>query len=288
MADPQIRILDAPPATTTGECPVWDGRTGHLWWIDIQRPTLHRVDVHGQRLESWTLPEHIGSFALCRSGGLLVALRSGVHRFDPVSGALELLVAPEPDRPRNRLNDGKASPEGRFLVGSMDDTDDKEAGAALYSISADGSCRRLVDGLIISNGLAWSPDGRTLWHSDTRHARIWTADYDPETGTIGPQREVAQVPNETGRPDGGATDVEGGYWSAGVSAGVLNRWLPDGTLDRQIKLPVKWPTMPCFGGPDMRTLYVTSLRKDGDGPIEGSLLELRMEVAGVPVGLFAD
>lgn len=289
MTEPTIRILDVPPATTTGESPVWDARTGHLWWVDIQSPAIHRTDPRRQKIESWSMPSDVGSMGLCRSGRVLVSLRNGVHVFDPESGGLELLADVEPNHPRNRLNDGKTSPEGRFLVGSMDDTPDKVAGAALHSVAADHSHQRLREGLFVSNGLAWSPDGRSLWHSDSRQARIWISDYDPETGRVGPAREVAHVANETGRPDGAAVDAEGGYWSAGVSAGVLNRWLPDRTLDRSIRLPVKWPTMPCFGGPDLRTLYVTSLRKDGDGPVEGSLLEIQgLGVAGTPVGLFAD
>ncbi|MFT8243660.1 SMP-30/gluconolactonase/LRE family protein [Roseomonas sp. BN140053] len=283
-----MRLLDIPAATTTGESPVWDEASGRLWWVDIQRPALHRSVPATGETESWTLPEDVGSLALCRSGAVLVALRSGVYRFEPGSGALDRIAAPEPDRPTNRLNDGKASPEGRFLVGSMDDRADKEAVAGLYAISPGGGCERLVDGLIISNGLAWSPDGRTLWHSDSRMQRIWTSSYDPETGRIGERHEVVVADSAVGRCDGGAVDVEGGYWSAGVGAGVLNRWLPDGTRDRVIELPVKWPTMPCFGGPGLRTLFLTSLRKEGDGPAEGSLVELDVGIAGTPVGRFAD
>ena len=140
----------------------------------------------------------------------------------------------------------------------------------------------------MSNGLAWSPDGRMLWHSGNRQERIWCWDYDPTTGAISRQRLVASPDTRVGRPDGAAVDAEGAYWSAGVAAGVLNRWLPDGTLDRVIPLPVAAPTMPCFGGPGLRSLFVTSVHRPGDALPEGCVLELDVGVAGTPVGRFAD
>lgn len=282
-----MQILDTPRATV-GESPVWDADTGLIWWVDIRAPCLHRTDPTTGSTETWPLPEAVGSLARCRSGALLLALRSGVVRFDPRDGAMTPLASPEAARPHNRLNDGKASPCGRFVVGGMDDRADKQPTAGLWSIAPGGRVGLLADGLIVSNGLAWSPDGRTLWHSDSRQALIWTAPWDPATGTIGPRRLVANPDNATGRPDGAAMDVEGGYWSAGVSAGVLNRWLPDGTLDRVVRLPVRAPTMPCFGGPALRTLYVTSLRGAEAGPDDGAMVVLDVGVAGVPVGVFAD
>jgi sugar lactone lactonase YvrE len=220
---------------------------------------------------------------------VLLALKSGIHRWNPRDGALALLAAPEPDRLGNRLNDGKVSPDGRFLVGSMDDRPEKAATAALWRLDPGARhCVRLADSLVVSNGLAWSPDGRTLWHTDSRLSAIWTWRYDPATGAIADRRLVAEPSDAVGRPDGGAVDAEGGYWSAGVSAGRLNRWLPDGTLDRVVELPVRSPTMPCFGGEGLRTLFVTSLRGAGAGPADGALMTLDVGVAGVPVGRFAD
>jgi sugar lactone lactonase YvrE len=283
------RFLDAAPVATVGESPVWDEAAGLVWWVDIRAPALHRTDPATGATRSWPLPEPVGSLGLCRSGAVLLALRSGIHRFDPRDGALDLLAAPEAGIPGNRLNDGKVSPEGRFLVGSMDDRPEKAATAALWRLDPGAaSCAKLCDGLVVSNGLAWSPDGTTLWHSDSRAAVIWTWRYDPATGAIADRREVARPTEAIGRPDGGAVDAEGGYWSAGVSAGRLNRWLPDGTLDRVVELPVSAPTMPCFGGPGLRTLFVTSLRPTRAGRLDGRLLALDVGVAGVPVGRFAD
>jgi sugar lactone lactonase YvrE len=285
------RILDSAPRALVGESPVWDEATGRLWWVDIRAPALHRTAPATGVTETWPVPEPVGSLGLCRSGAVLLALRSGIHRFDPRDGALDLVAAPERDRPMNRLNDGKVSPEGRFLVGSMNDRPEKAATGALWRLDPGArACALLADGLVVSNGLAWSPDGRTLWHSDSRESVIWTWHYDPATGAIADRREVVRPSAAIGRPDGAAVDAEGGYWSAGVSAGRLNRWLPDGTLDRVIALPVAAPTMPCFGGPGLRTLFVTSLRPAGaagDEP-DGRLLALEPGVAGAPLGRFAD
>lgn len=286
MPDPDLRILPT-PAATVGESPVWDESRGCLWWVDIRAPALHRTDPATGTTDTWPAPEALGSIALCQDGALLLALASGLQRFDPRDGAL-VPVAHCPGQPAGtRLNDGKASPEGRFLVGSMVDAGPRLPVGALYRLDPDGACIALLGGLTVPNGLAWSPDGRTLWHSDSAACRIWTRPYDPATGAIGAPTEIARPDEATGRPDGAAMDVEGGYWSAGVSAGVLNRWMPDGRLDRVVRLPVAAPTMPCFGGAGLRTMFVTSLRRDGHGPEDGRVIALDVGVAGVPVGRFA-
>ena len=290
MTGDRPRVLPIPPASSAGESPVWDAHAKRLWWVDIRRPALHRSDPVTGDTQTWTMPAAIGSLALCRSGAVLVALASGVYRFDPLSHSLDLVVAPETDRPGNRLNDGKASPEGRFIFGSMDDgPEPKTSSGRLYSLSPDGSCIPVVDGLGGQQRAGLEPGRpRTLWYSCTRHRTIWCRDYDPVSGAVGDPRVIATPGDDIGRPDGAAMDVEGGYWSAGVSAGVLNRWLPDGTLDRVVSLPVAAPTMPCFGGPGMRTMFVTSLRRQDAAPVDGSLVSLDVGTAGVPVGVFMD
>jgi len=242
-----LKLLDIPRATV-GQSPVWDDMTGLLWWVDVRGPYFYCTDPRCGRTEAWALPELVGSLTRCRSGTLLLALRSRVVCFDPRDATLGTVAAPEADRPHNRLNDGKASPFGRFVVGGMDDRPEKHPTAALWCVHPGGTVTQLVEGMTVSNGLAWNPDGRTLWYSDSRRTSIWTAPWDQSTGTIGAARLVAAPDDATGRPDGAAMDAEGGYWSAGVSAGVLNRWRPDGTLDRVVRLPVSAPTMPCFGG----------------------------------------
>lgn len=283
---PDIRRHAVPPLQV-GESAVWSASQQALYFVDIMAPRLFRLDPTTDALQSWSMPEAIGSFGLCRDGRAIVALRHGVHLFDLATGRLDFLVDPEPDRPGNRLNDGKVGPCGRFWVGSMDDRADKEPVAGLYCIDHDGSCRTAVEGLTLSNGLAWSPDGATLYHSDTRQRFVQTFDYNLATGTIANRHLLRMLDNEQGRPDGAAMDSEGFYWSAGVSAGCLNRIAPDGEIVERIDLPVAGPTMPCFGGPELKTLYVTSLRTDRLGPDEwGGLISFPVDVAGVPVAQF--
>ena len=191
----------------------------------------------------------IGSCGLAADGRIVVALRSRVALFDPRTGRLEDLARPEPDRPGNRLNDGKVGPDGAFWVGSMDDTADKGPNAALYRIAPDGGVRQVVDGLTVSNGLAWSADARTMFHSDSRRTVLWAWDRPRPRHGLRPPR--AQAFCRGGRaPDGGACDAEGIYWSAGVSAGCLNRIGADGALLERIDLDILAPTMPCLAADD--------------------------------------
>ena len=283
-------VVDA--RNTVGESPVWAARESALYWVDIPEAQIHRWHPGTGARQSWTLPAAVGSIALRERGGLVAAMRSGFHFFDPPSGRLEYIAHPEPDIPTNRLNDGKASPEGRFWAGTMDDRPAKEKVAHLYRLDVDRSCHRMGSGLVVSNGLAWSPDGRTMYHSDSRGGAIFRYDYDPATGAIGPRQTFVVMQAEWGRADGAAVDVEGCYWSCGVSAGRLNRFSPAGELVAYVELPITHPTMPCFGGADLSTLYLTSLREAVTAdvlervPQSGSVFSLQPGTRGVPVGMF--
>jgi len=279
-----IQLIDTPLAV--GESIVWDDRGNCLWFVDILAPALFRLDPVTRDLRRWDMPAAIGSFGLCADGRLIVALRTGVHFFDPRTEAFEFLVHPEPDMPGNRLNDGKVGPDGAFWVGSMDDRPDKEPVAALYRVAPDGTATKVAEGLTVSNGLAWSADGRTMFHSDSRQRWIAAYDFDTATGAVSNRRIIRTMTDDEGRPDGGAGDAEGYYWSAGVSAGRLNRIAADGTIVQQIPLPAPAPTMPCFGGEGLRTLYVTSLQREGKAA--GTVLALDAGVAGAPIARFGE
>jgi len=290
MAEAIECLVDAKCAL--GESPVWDEAHNRLLWADIDGAAIHAIELGGRRTRKWQLPGKVGSFGLCESDRLVVGLPNGVHLFDPASGDVELLVDPEPERPTNRLNDGKVGPDGAFWVGSMDDRPDKEPVAALYRVTADGGVERKIGDLTVSNGLAWSGDGGTLFHSDSRGGWIDRHDCDPASGALSNRTRIAELTDEQGRPDGAAVDVEGAYWSCGVSAGVINRFSRDGALLEKIPLPVPTPTMCCFGGPDMKTLFITSLRVNvapeilERHPFTGGILTMQTEFAGAPVGRF--
>lgn len=195
--------------------------------------------------------------------------------------------------PTQRLNDGKVGPDGAFWVGSMDDRPDKEPVAALYRVTADGHVRRVITGLKVSNGLAWSSDGRMMFHSDSRGAWIDRWEFDPATGEIGSRQRLCWLTDNEGRPDGAATDTADRYWSAGVSAGCLNCFDVNGHRYQRMVLPIPAPTMVCFGGPDMRTLFVTTMREGlspdqlEKSPQSGGIFMLRIDVPGLPINRFA-
>lgn len=272
-----------------GEGPTWDAETGSLWFVDIPAPALYRLDPTSLKLDRHPMPSAIGSFALMPGGRILAALKHGLHVFDPATGALDFFCHPEPGVPTNRLNDGKVAPCGRFFVGSMDDRPERQPTAALYRVETDGRFAKVAEGLTVSNGLAWSPDGRTMFHSDSSQRWLDAYDYDVATGGMANRRRLRMFENEEGRPDGAACDAEGHYWSAGVSAGCLNRIAPDGTIVQKLAMPMPAPTMPCFGGDDMKTLFVTSLTTDRTGAkVAGTLVSLRVDVAGAPVARFGE
>lgn len=285
-----LRVFEKVAAShcRVGESPVWDPENDALLWCDVHAGRIYRLHTPTSALAQWQLPERVGSFGLADDGRLVVALASGVHLFDLESGALSFLVDPEPEqapmRPGNRLNDGKVGPDGAFWVGSMHQDGPT---ASLYRITADGRAERKVTGLGTSNGLAFSADGKTMFHSDSKQCWIDRYDFDAATGALSNRKRIARPGEAEGRPDGAATDMAGCYWSAGVSAGRLNCFAHDGTLLQSVAVPPKRPTMPCFGGGDMRDLYFTSIRRPDDASEDsGGVFKMRVEVPGVPVPRF--
>jgi sugar lactone lactonase YvrE len=277
-----------------GESPVWDERHNVLYWVDIPTGNVHALDLGSRQHRHWHFDGPVGSMGLAESGRLVVAVAGSVYLFDPHTEHSALLAQLEPEFPKLRLNDGKVGPDGAFWVGSMDDRPVKEEIGSLYRVTADGRAERKIDGLKVSNGIAWSADGRTMFHSDSRGPWIDRWQFDPATGEIGQRHRIRTLTNEEGRPDGGACDMEGAYWSCGISAGCINRFDRDGKLLQRVETPVPAPTMLAFGGKDMRTAYVTSLsdnlaeRKLADHPNRGRLFAIDLGVVGAPVGRFAD
>ena len=278
----------------TGEGPVYDERTDTLYYVDIPGHRLHALDLPSNRHHTWPFETEVACLGLTVSGRLIVALRHDVVLFDPRTGARELVCTIEGDRAETRLNDGKVGPDGALWVGSMDDRKDKEPIGALYRVSPSGQVDRKVEGVTISNGLAWTADGEWMFHSDTRGPWIDRWRFDRRTGAISERSRFAEPGNDVGRPDGAAVDAEGYYWSAGYSGGRLNRFAPDGTLVQSEPLPVLSPTMPCFGGADFRTLFLTSARENktaeqlAAAPDTGYLMRAEAPVSGLPAWRFLD
>ena len=190
-----ICVLDA--KAELGECPVWSADEQALYWVDIYAPSMNRLDPATGENRNWIMPDTIGSFGLRESGGAVVALRDGFHLFDFDTGTATFLAAPDDSIPGTRFNDGKVAPDGRFFAGTMDEERLSRPIAALYRLDPDGAVHRVVDELIVSNGLAWSADGATMYHSDSKVPVIWAYDYDTATGAI------------SGAPGGRPTDRRG-------------------------------------------------------------------------------
>lgn len=267
-----------------GESPVWDAARQRLLWCDIPAGVIHALELATGGRERWIFGEPVASFGLARRGRLVVALRNDIVLFDPVNGTRETIASIAHAKPGMRLNDGKVGPDGAFWVGSMDAEGDA---AKLYRVAPDGSVQVMAEGIAISNGLAWNAAGTRLYHSDSRGG-LWIDcwDFDAARGAVSNRRRLREGDDASGRPDGGACDVDGTYWSAGPSAGRINRFSADGALLGWVSVPLSQPTMPCFGGVDLRTIFVTSLDSKSDEAGRDGIISFRSEVPGVPVGLF--
>ncbi len=271
-----------------GEGPVWDERRNLVFLCDIPTGRLLAIRLGEGQVDEWVLGTNVCSLGLCESGRLVVSLTREIILFDPETGERQTLAHLDGELESNRLNDGKVGPDGAFWVGTTDQRPERQPVCSLYRIGADGRFAVKKSGLLISNGLAWSPDGTSMYHSDSGGQWIERHDFDVATGEIGEGVRIAMPGEADGRPDGGATDADGFYWSAGVSAGCLNRYSPEGVVVGKYPLPVATPTMPCFCGPDLKTLLVTSHRYLSPErleayPLSGAVLVASSPVAGVPV-----
>lgn len=268
-----------------GENPLWCDRTAALYWIDCDpEPALFRLHVESGEQRRWPMPARIGALALTESGALLVALRDRLALFDPESGRLEM-IAPSPIADIGDLHEGRCDRQGRFWIGSISRSGPGQA--AFFCLTGD-RLEPIYDGITIGNGLAFSPDGRILYHADTAQGTVWAADYDIETGAAGPRRPFVTLAPDKGGLDGAAVDADGTYWVAIFRGGAIHRYSPQGLLLDRIELPVTQPTMAAFGGPDLTDLYITSTRWErGEEPGLGNLLRIRGAGRGVPEPRFA-
>lgn len=275
-----------------GEGPVWDDVEGCLWWVDIVGATLHRLRLPDEAHQSWPMPERIAALAPRREGGLVLAMASGFARFDGATGGL----MPYPDRPAlragQRLNDGSCDAAGRFWCGAMRE-EGEEPDAALHVLHPDGSLTEHPAGLSIINCVNWSPDGRTMYFSDTPAGIIYACDFDIAAGRMGERRVFHGGQDVPGQPDGGTVDAEGCLWNARYGGGGVARFRPDGSLDHFLPLPAQKITCCAFGGPELRTLFVTSATEGMSEeektaqPLAGRLMALEPGVHGRPPRRFA-
>jgi len=279
---------------TLGEGPLWDVDEQRFYWLDCHHNTIFRSTARGTEIETWTTPTTIGSLAIRKGGGAIVSLRNGLHLFDFKTGTLDFVAYPEEGMENIRLNDGKVDRQGRFIVGSYDETmfgpaPNANPRGSLYRLDTDLTLTKLESGIAVSNGPCWSPDGATFYFADTWANTVWAYDYDGATGTPTNKRDFVKG-SGGGMPDGATVDSEGYFWNAwngaGSGSGDVRRYAPDGTLDRRIQLPSMKVTSLAFGGPNLDILYVTSMNMTGfpeDRPEDGGLFAITgLGVTGVP------
>jgi sugar lactone lactonase YvrE len=290
-----VRTLPAPDLLVDaraelGEGPVWDERSGRVVWVDIEGRAFHETDPGTGATKSHAMPRAI-SLAMPRaSGGFIATLEDGFWEVDDDS-TTRRIVAVDDDAGRLRFNDGACDPQGRLWAGTM--AWDAAAGAgSLYRLDPDLRLTRMLTGVTISNGLAWSPDGATMYYVDTPTLRVDAFDFDGATGTITRRRPAVTIPVGEGRPDGICVDTEGAIWVALWPGWAVRRYLPDGTLDAVMRLPVARVSSCVFGGPSLDTMFITTAWNGADEeeraaqPHAGSLFVTRPGAHGIPRATF--
>lgn len=293
-----VKLVDT--HDTLGECATWDASSGTLYWVDSFSPCVHAYRWEDGSTTTLRMPERVGSLALRQGGGLLVALESSIGQVDVNMQAVSRWLQLEPPEKGMRLNDGRCDRSGRFWVGSKLDVAPSPGGVQAYStqpvgslfrIHPDGSFAVADDGIVSPNSLAWSPDGRTMYFADSALKKIFQYPFEPSDGSLGPRRLFVQTESI---PDGSTIDAEGYLWNASYNGWSVIRYAPDGRVDTVINLPVRTPTCCCLGGPDLRTLLITTGRRRltdtelEEQPLAGSVLMVDVPVPGLPEPRFGD
>lgn len=275
-----------------GEGPLWCPRDRVLYWVDIKGRAVHRYRPADGLCETTETPDEIGCVSLRENGGLIAAFRSGIGFFDLQTQSLEMIADPEAHLPGNRFNDGKCDRRGRLWTGTMDDNAEQATGS-LYRLSAGLEMVKVLSGIIVTNGLGWSPDDKTMYFTDSENRTILAFDYDLESGQTANQRVFAEIPEDAGVPDGLTVDSQGFVWGAHWDGWRVTRYDPSGRVERVIEMPVPRPTSCMFGGEDLDKLYVTSAsiglseEQLAQAPLSGGLFEIDPQVRGLPEPRFA-
>jgi sugar lactone lactonase YvrE len=259
-----------------GEGPLWDAASKRLFWVDIKAPAVFAMRLDAPSPQRWEMPEPLGAIGLRAKGGLVGAFRSGFAYIDLDTGALTPVRDVGARPPGTRFNDGHVDPRGRFWAGTMDDAERQPTGH-LYRLDPDGHVERFDAGFVVTNGVEWSVDGRTLYFVESAQRRIWAYDFDMDEGRPGDRHIFTQLDADAGYPDGLTIDADDRVWSAHWDGGRVTRYRPDGSVERVVTLPVPRTTSCCFGGPNLATLFVTSAtigldaEARGAAPLSGSV-----------------
>ncbi|MDQ3705082.1 MAG: SMP-30/gluconolactonase/LRE family protein [Chloroflexota bacterium] len=273
-----------------GEGPRWNADEQALYWVDIENDSFYRYYPGDGTFEGFGVGMPVGALAFREAGGLVLAVRDGLALWDFNKSRLDFVADTELEKKESRFNDGAVDPEGRFWAGTM--THDGSASSSLYRLDSDYSVHTMATGLTISNGIGWSPDGKTMYHTDTEKQVIYAYDFDLATGNIENRRDFVRTSEEAGFPDGLTVDAEGFVWSAFYGGWRVVRYGPDGKREREVRLPVANVTACTFGGPDLTDLYITTAwsglndEQRREQPLAGDLFMLSTDIKGQPQAKF--
>lgn len=274
----------------TGEEPVYAVEEDALYWIDCYGPTLNRTELKSGRTQTWKVSDRIGTYGLLANGkGAVVALGSGLYRLDFKDESQTLLHAPPYDVENYRFNSGRCDSAGRLWVGAMRIPGSKKpvGEGGWYRLDQRGLSLEIGADVTITNGIAFSPDDKTMYIADSHTNLIEAFDFDAKGGKVSNRRVIHRLPSDW-VPDGSAVDTEGGYWTTMIGAGRVCRYLPDGKLDRELLAPTSHPTMVAFGGPNLDLLYLTTASGHLDAaglaaqPNAGAILRCNVGMRGIP------
>lgn len=270
-----------------GESPLWHPEEKCLYWVDIIKATLNRFDTVSRNFKKLNMPSQIGSIGWCAKGGLIGALSDRFAFIDTESGTTQTIALPLKKNSNDMFNDGKCDRQGRFWAGTKDIAEEMPIGS-LYCLDTKGMVTEMINGFTVSNGIAWNLDNSRMYICDSPARQIYEYEFDARKGRLGDFQIFAQIPISDGFPDGLTVDSEGYIWSCHWDGWKITRYKPNGEIDSVIPTPVPRPTSCCFGGDDLKTLYVTSASVGlsapilADAPHSGQLFALQIGIQGLP------
>lgn len=282
-------------ACILGESPIWHPKEQVLYWVDILKPRLHRYNPKTNLHDAWDMPTSIGCVAPKEKGGLIAAFKTQVGFFDPITATIEFLASiPEKSAEQTVFNDGHCDYQGRFWAGTKDFLAEKNPTGEIFCYDAHKKLMKKEDHIIVSNGVIASPDSRYFFIADSPTRIIYRYEFDSDAGVIHDRVPFIKIDDNAGVPDGMTFDSKGYIWSCHFSGWRITRYTPDGKIDRVINMPVSSPTSCCFGGHDLKTLYITSAKRDvlshelKNQPKAGALFAIDMDVPGIPEPCFKE
>ncbi len=288
----ELRVVVA-AGDRIGESPVWSQREQALYWVDVEGRRVRRWHRQSGARSDWQMPEATGCIALRAQGGLVAATRAGLAFLDTGNGRVSAIADPEAHLGANRFNDGKVDRAGRFFAGTKNIANSPEPSGSIYRLDPDLSVHRVAAGISCVNGIAWSPDQRSMYFCDTWLRCIHVCEYDAASGSVGARRLFARVDESAGFPDGLTVDAEGCVWNAHYDGWRITRYAHDGSVDRIVRMPVRHVTSLTFGGPDLQTLFVTSAsmrlspEQLAQQPLAGHVFAFEPGPKGLPEPAFA-